>query len=94
VQGQEILIEVNARHNNGINRVKLYIDNVFIREHSGQSSNSYLFTFNPDSSYLGETEIKVEGIANFTAATGIDSILVNIEGILPKRLSKNYRQIY
>lgn len=91
VHGQEIPIEVNARHNNGINTVKLYINSVFIREQSGNPANSYLFTLVPDTSYLGETEIKIEGIANFIAAMGADSIIVNIEGILPKRLLKNYQ---
>jgi len=86
VQGAEISIEIDARHNNGINTVRLYVDNSFIREQSGQSSNNYLFTFTPDTSFLGETELKIEATANFTAAMGSDSILINIEGILPKRV--------
>jgi hypothetical protein len=85
VQGQEINIEVDARHNNGINKVILYVNEIFFRELGGQSGNTYLFSFIPDTSYLGETELKAEGIANFTAVAGIDSLKVYIEGILPKK---------
>jgi hypothetical protein len=87
VQGQEIDITVDARHNNGINKVQLYVNNIFLSELSGQSSNTYAFNFIPSSSYLGTTELKAVAIANFTGTTGTDSITINIEGILPKRIS-------
>lgn len=84
VQGQEIPIEVEARHSNGINKVRLFVRDNLLIEKSGNPSNNYLFTFTPDSSYLGEAVIKLEAIANFTAASGIDSISIFVEGILPK----------
>ena len=84
VQGQEISINVEARHSNGINKLRLYINEIFTQELGGQSSVNYSFSFVPDTAYLGETELEVEALANFTGTIGTDSISVNIEGILPK----------
>ena len=83
IQMQEIEIIADAVHNNGIHKVQLFVGDMFISEQSGLSSNSYQFTFTPDSSYLGLTEIKVSAIANFTLTQGADSIEVMIEGIVP-----------
>lgn len=83
IQTQEIEIVADAVHNNGIQKVQLYVGDVFIGEQSGLTSNTYLFTFIPDSSYLGLTEIKVHAIANYTHTEGADSIEVMIEGIVP-----------
>jgi hypothetical protein len=84
VQMQEIDITTEAFHNNGIQKVQLFILDELISEQSGVSSNSYEFSFIPDTSYLGLTEIKVSAIANFTLTRGADSVDVNIEGIIPK----------
>ncbi len=84
VQMQEIDITAEAFHNNGIYKVQLFIRDVLISEQSGLSSNTYQYSFIPDSSYLGITEIKVNAIANFTFTKGADSVEVNIEGIIPK----------
>lgn len=83
IQGLEMEIEADAFHNNGINKVQLYARDLLISEKSGTSANRYSFVFTPDTSYLGETEIKIEAIANFTLAVGVDSVMVNIEAILP-----------
>jgi hypothetical protein len=84
VQGHEFDIVVDAIHSNGIQKVRLYIGDEFISEQSGVSSNNYQFSFTPDTSYLGITEIKIDAIANFTLNIGTDSVDVNIEGVLPK----------
>ena len=93
VQGQEIRIEVEARHSNGINKIRLFVRDSLLIEESGNPSNNYLFTFRPDSSYLGQVEIKLEAIANFTAVSGTDSIYIFIEGILPKTPLKDNKQV-
>jgi len=84
VQWQEIDIMVEAFHNNGIQKVQLFVRDVFISEQSGISSNSYQFSFIPDTSYLGITEIKIKANANFSLTEGADSLNVNIEGVIPK----------
>ncbi|MBN2364722.1 MAG: hypothetical protein EH225_01050 [Calditrichaeota bacterium] len=83
VQWSPTEISLRAIHNNGINRLFFYINDVFQAQQSGGSSGEYVFNFTPDSSLLGKTEIKIEAIANFVTATGADSIMVNIEAVLP-----------
>lgn len=83
VQLSEIEIQAEAFHNNGIDKVQLYVEDSLIIEKSGSSSNEYSFIFTPDTTLLGKTEIKIEAIANFVPTVGVDSIIVNIEGILP-----------
>ncbi len=83
VQLSEIAIKAEAFHNNDINKVQLYVNDVFLNEKSGSTSDKYEFSFTPDSSFLGSTEIKIQAIANFVLTVGADSVMVNIEGILP-----------
>ncbi len=83
VQSSEMEITAEAFHNNGINRVQLYVNDLLILEESGSSTNKYDFYFTPDTTFLGKTEIKIEAIANFVLTVGADSIMVNIVGILP-----------
>jgi hypothetical protein len=84
VQRSSIDIQAEAFHNNGINRIQLFVKDLFISEQSGSSANSYQFSFAPDSSYLGKVEIKIAAIANFVFTVGADSVVVNIEGIVPR----------
>jgi hypothetical protein len=83
IQLNEINIRAEAFHNNGINKVSLYIDDQLIGEKSGTSGNQYNFQFTPDTTYLGKTEIKITALANFSLTVGADSVSVFIEGILP-----------
>jgi len=83
IQLNEIAIQSEAFHNNGINKVRLYVDDSLIAEKSGTSTNQYNFQFTPDTTYLGKTEIKITAIANYSLTEGADSISVYIEGILP-----------
>jgi hypothetical protein len=83
IQLNEIDIRAEAFHNNGINKVSLYIDDQLISERSGTASDQYNFQFTPDTTYLGKTEIKISALANFSLTQGADSISFFIEGILP-----------
>jgi hypothetical protein len=83
IQLNEIVIKADALHNNGINKIQLFVNDRFLNEQSGSPTNKYEFSFTPDSTYLGPAEIKIRAIANFSLAAGADSITVNIEGILP-----------
>ena len=85
IQLNEITIQAEAFHNNGINKVSLYVNDQLLTEKSGTSSNEYNFQFTPDTTYLGKTEIKISALANFSLTQGADSISVYIEGILPGR---------
>ena len=82
VQYGPINIEVRAIHNNGINRIQLFVDDSLFSERSGSSSDLNQFVFIPDSSFLGEVELKIHATANSVLTLGKDFILVNIEPIL------------
>ena len=83
VQLNQVEIKATASHSNGISKVLLYVNDVYKSENGGTASNQYNFTFTPDTSLLGETEIKIEAVARLVSTIGADSLLVNIEGILP-----------
>lgn len=81
VQHSTIEIQIKARHNNGINQVRLYIDDTLRITQTGHSSEQYNFSYvliDP----AGPAEIKVEAVANTTATVGQDSIDIFIEGIV------------
>lgn len=82
VQKNEMEIKAEAFHNNGINKIRLYVNDLLETEISGTSTTQYTLYFTPDSTLLGQTEIKIEAIANFVLTSGVDSIIVNIEGII------------
>lgn len=85
VQKNEMEIKAEAFHNNGINKIRLYVNELLEAEKSGTSATQYTLYFTPDSTLLGQTEIKIEAIANFVLTTGADSIIVNIEGIISRK---------
>ncbi len=85
VQWQEAIISVTAAHNNGINYVAFFVNDIRRDDQSGNSSGEYTFTFLPDSTFLGETEIKIEAQANFVPTVGADSVTVYIEAVLPRQ---------
>jgi hypothetical protein len=76
-------IQAIARHDNGIQQVKLYINDLFRDNKNGQSSDKYNFSYRlTESDSAGVTEIKIEAVANTTGKVGIDSVEINIEGIV------------
>jgi hypothetical protein len=83
VQYSPVNIKAYAFHNNGINRIQLFINDSIFSERSGSSTYLNEFVFIPDSSIWGEVEIKIQARANNVPTLGKDSILVNIEPILP-----------
>jgi hypothetical protein len=85
VQKNEMEIKAEAFHNNGINKIRLFVNELLKTEKSGTSANQYTIYFTPDSTLLGQTEIKIEATANFVLITGADSITINIEGILSRK---------
>ncbi|GAB4377786.1 MAG: hypothetical protein Kow0042_26000 [Calditrichia bacterium] len=82
-QFRSFKIRAEAVHKNGIKEVRLYINDAFIKYLNALSNNLYETTFTADSTYVGKTEIKVEAEANIVRTLGADSVMVNIEGILP-----------
>ncbi len=83
VQLSEIQIVASAIHANGIDKVELFVNDQQQAEQAGHPSDEYQFTFTPDTTLVGQTEIKIEATAKQVQKIGRDSIRVFIEGILP-----------
>lgn len=83
VQLSEIQIVASAIHGNGIEKVELFVNDRKQAEQAGHLADEYQFTFTPDTTLVGQTEIKIEATAKQVQKIGRDSIRVFIEGILP-----------
>jgi hypothetical protein len=74
-------IQAEASHENGISGISFFVNDNLLDTQQGQTSIRYNFDWNTLAP-IGEAEIKIEATA-ITGAKGGDSILVNIEGLLP-----------
>lgn len=84
VQYSQISIEADAQHNNGIQQVHLYINDIVRDNLGGHESSLYKFSYKlSDTEPVGKIEIKVRAIARVTGVAGQDSITVVAEGIVP-----------
>jgi hypothetical protein len=87
VQYSEIIIQVFAQHQNGINHLDFFINDTLKCIINGQLiSTDYHFSYEL-SDFPGSVEMKIEAFANITETVGRDSIQVFIEGIV---LGKNH----
>jgi hypothetical protein len=84
VQYDSLRVRGLAQHNNGINRVNLYVNDVLHAWTPGHQTNEYVFTTGL-SIGAGPAEVKLEAIANVTFSIGRDSVMVTIEGVVPKQ---------
>ncbi len=82
LQYAPLKISAEAFHSNGIEYVSLYVNGHLEASRNGNTSNTYSFTFTPDSSFLGPTGISIEAVAKYVSITGKDSVTVNIEGVV------------
>ena len=82
VQESNVLINATAISENGISRTDLFVNDSLVSSLSGSSSNNYQFSWIVRED-AGPAEIKVSAVAKQTGLTGSDSVLVNVEGIIP-----------
>lgn len=84
IQFSEITISASAFHVNGLQSVTLFINDSLVSTqppHAG--SNIYDFPYRVDLP-AGENSLRVEAVST-VGSMGQDSIVINVEGILPKR---------
>jgi hypothetical protein len=83
VQYDQTEITALADHENGIFRVRLIINDTLEFPQNAQVQGD-IYTFEWDTNIpFGPAELKIVAEANITGAVGSDSVLVNIEGIVP-----------
>jgi hypothetical protein len=81
VQYDDVDIEAEAFHDNGITVVKLYLNEIYIGNFSEFQPNRYKYKLTLDTA-AGVAEIKVLAQAT-TSTINADSINVSIEGVIP-----------
>ncbi len=86
VQNERIEVTSTAYHDNKLSFVRIFANGNQVGEKGYNSSNEYSFSFKTDSTMVGNLSIKViAGAFNQASNTGADSVIVSVEGILPKR---------
>jgi hypothetical protein len=81
VQHSVLTVNAHARHENGIARVELYLNNHLKTTASGHSSSDYTLA-SPLDEPSGQATVKVLAVANVTNRVGADSVQIVIEGVV------------
>jgi hypothetical protein len=83
VQYQYILVRAEVIHPLGIYQTALIVnDTILVTIASGNGADDFEYNWKADIP-AGRAEIKIVAEANVTGSTGSDSIIVNIEGVVP-----------
>jgi hypothetical protein len=82
VQYETIEIEVEAFHDNGISHVEFFVNDSSLGIMDGNTSHSYTTAW-LNKAPAGMAEIKATAVAVSAATEGFDSVIVNIEGVIP-----------
>lgn len=82
VQYEEVDIEVEAFHDNGISLVEFYVNDESIGILNTMENNIYKISWLNEAP-AGTAEIKAAAVAKISGTVGVDSIMVNIEGVIP-----------
>ncbi|MEE9117791.1 MAG: Ig-like domain-containing protein, partial [Calditrichia bacterium] len=82
VQFETIELVAEAFHDNQISVVEFFVNDKSIEILGREESNQYKVSW-LNEALAGNAEIKVTAVASITGIMGIDSITVNIEGVIP-----------
>lgn len=83
IQFSEITISASAYHDNGLQRVSLFVNDSLEQTLPPYSGNIYNFQYVLNLPG-GDNTFRVEAVANNTGITGSDEVTVSVEVILPK----------
>ena len=81
VQYSTLSVTAHARHENGIARVDLFVNNHLKATLNGHPADGYAFTCDLNEP-SGQAVVKIEATANVTGMAGKDSVSISIEGIV------------
>lgn len=85
VQNNSIEVTATAYHDNSLSYVKIMAGD-FLNQKDFEASNHYSFTVPTNAGMVGKLVIKIEAEAfGDHGNTGVDSVTVNVEGIIFKR---------
>ena len=87
VQNSTIKVNTFASSENGISLIEFYVNDSLQAQQSGNSSNTYSFDWAVQEE-AGPAELKIIAFARVTNMDGRDSIMVNIEGVIPGKLNE------
>jgi len=82
VQYSTLSVTARARHDNGISKVDLFLNNTRKATVNGRADGQYSFTC-PLDEPSGQAYVKIEAVANITGKAGRDSVRIFIEGTVP-----------
>jgi hypothetical protein len=82
IQHDSLSVTARARHDNGIERVRLFINGDLKKTADGGSGENYSFICMVDEPSGGAT-VRVEAVARVTHLTRSDSVRITIEGLVP-----------
>ncbi len=83
VLGQTCTVKVDARHENGISLVKLFVNDALLAQSDQKVNDRYVFEFTITEAMIGKTSIKAEAQArNQLQSKGQDLIYIYVGGIL------------
>jgi hypothetical protein len=83
IQFSEIIISASAFHDNGLQRVSLFVNDSLEQNLPSHSGNTYNFQYILELPG-GDNTFRVEALANNTGISGSDEVTVSVEVILPK----------
>jgi hypothetical protein len=87
VQHDSLEVRARARHDNGLDRVRLFINGGLKKTVDGGSGEVYTFVC-PVEEPAGEAIVRVEAVARVSLLTKSDSIRVFIEGVVPGKAGR------
>ena len=85
VSGDTVHVKVYADHQNGIESIRLLLDETQIASTSSGQNSIFTFTYTLNS-YYGIHAMTAEAIAKYTGTTGNDSIQLEVEGLIPGKI--------
>jgi hypothetical protein len=86
VQESTVIVNATAFSENGIFKTDFYVNDSLVSSKSGISGNNYEFSWIVREK-AGPSELKISATARQTGLIGRDSIVVNVEGIIPGKLN-------
>lgn len=84
---QDVFVQARAEHENGILRVKLFVNDSLISEMTPKPAHLYELKFKSSADMVGKAIVKVEAEA-FNHVKNTDQISINVQGIIPGRNGK------
>ncbi len=88
VQHDSMEVRVRARHDNGIDRVRLFVNSSLKKTADGGAGEVYTFVC-PVDEPAGEASVRVEAVARVSLLTKSDSVSIYIEGVVPGKAGRN-----